>query len=83
MKKPGEILGQAPSKIKEMIKNQIYRLDDIGMENSFVFIFDELNLVLKVTHNKDDYLKEIQMMKWLKDKVEVPNIIEYDNNKNY
>ncbi len=66
-----------PLNIKKYIENHTYRLDNIGMESSQVFIYDHLNLVLKVNQNMNDYLSELEMMKWLDGKLLVPKVIEY------
>lgn len=62
-----------PDKIKEIIGNRAYTLDDIGMSGSQVLIFDDM--VLKIQPESAEALTEREMMRWLGGKQPVPDII--------
>ena len=62
-----------PDKIKEIIGNRAYTLDDIGMSGSQVLIFDDM--VLKIQPESAEALTEREMMRWLGGKLPVPDII--------
>lgn len=72
-----------PEKILKYIDGKDFVTDNIGMSDSSVLIFDDM--VLKIqpenSFNKNEHL----MMKWLKNKVSVPEIIcnITENGKNY
>lgn len=78
-----QLLDQAPVNIKKHIENHPYQKDSIGMESSFVFIYNDLNLVLKVVDNEVHFQSEMTMMTWLNGKVLVPRIIEYGMSEGY
>jgi len=77
------IIENAPENVKKYIENHPYHKDNIGMESSFVFVYNDLNLVLKVVDNEVHFQSEMTMMKWLNGKVLVPRIIEYGMNEGY
>lgn len=64
---------QLPVKIQEIIGIQSYTLDDIGMSDSQVLIFDDM--VLKIQPESAEARTEREMMRWLSGKLPVPEII--------
>ena len=78
-----QILVQAPINIKKYIENHPYQKDNVGMESSFVFIYNDLNLVLKAVDNETHFQSEMTMMNYLNGKVLVPKIIEYGVSEGY
>ena len=72
-----------PKEIMHLIKDKSYTINDIGMSDSSVLMFDDY--VLKIQpYNKESY-NELIMMNWLEDKIIVPKIICYvlENNISY
>lgn len=71
-----------PEKILKYIDGKDFVTDNIGMSDSSVLIFDDM--VLKIQQENSFNKNEHLMMKWLKNKVSVPeiicNIIENGNN---
>lgn len=64
---------QVPNKIKEIIKNQTYNIDEIGMSESTVISFDDT--VLKIEQQSEESCNEHKMMKWLEGRLPVPEVI--------
>ena len=67
---------QIPSKIKLLIDNKPYTVDDVGMSGNRVLIFEDM--VLKIEHDPIATRKQVQIMKWLEEKTFVPRVIEYE-----
>ena len=65
-----------PDKIKEIIGNREYTMDDIGMSGSQILIFDDM--VLKIQPESAEARTEREMMRWLGGKLPVPNIIYHE-----
>lgn len=72
-----------PYKINEIIKNEKYNMDNIGMSDSSVLIFSDK--VLKIQDANEETENEYLMMRWLNGKLPIPEIIacEKDNGKSY
>ena len=64
-----------PKEIMHIIKDKSYTIDNIGMSNSSILIFDEY--VLKIQPYTSESFNELIMMNWLEDKINVPKIICY------
>lgn len=62
-----------PQKIKDLIGSQKYEKDSVGMSDSQVILFDDM--VLKIQQSNDETANEVQMMKWLRNIVPVPELI--------
>lgn len=62
-----------PEKIQKLINTKDYKIDDIGMSNSSIYIFDDI--VLKMEEVWQESENEYRVMKWLKDKLPVPEVI--------
>ena len=63
-----------PESIRKIIKNKPYIIDNIGMSDSEIICFDDMVLKIGAEHN------EFLMMKWLQDKLPVPEILAYEEN---
>lgn len=77
------MLYELPERIKSIIGNEQYSIDDIGMSRSTVILFKDM--ILKIQDIEEESENEYVMMKWLQNKLPVPRIIafERDKNKNY
>lgn len=62
-----------PQKIKDFIGNKKYERDSVGMSDSQVILFDDM--VLKIQQSNSETANEVQMMKWLRNIVPVPELI--------
>lgn len=72
-----------PDKIKNLIGNENFSYDDVGMSDSTVIIF--IDKVLKIQTVSEESEHEYEVMKWLQDKLPVPGILAYEkiDDKNY
>jgi len=72
-----------PSKIKSLIGDKPFTVDDIGMSGNQVLIFEDM--VLKIEDNSTSVEKQLEMMQWLEGKVPVPQVLAYEveNEKSY
>lgn len=72
-----------PVEILKQIENKQYTIDEIGKSNSQVICFENMVLKIEVADEVSD--NEHLMMKWLKDKLPVPQIIclKKENGINY
>lgn len=66
-----------PSKIKAIIKDMPYSIDEIGMSKSKVICFDDM--VLKIDKQSEESDNEHMMMIWLADKLPVPSKLKFNN----
>ena len=62
-----------PERIKKMIGERTYTLDDIGMSDSKVLLFDDM--VLKIRPEDTEAQTEREMMRWMRDRLPVPQIL--------
>lgn len=62
-----------PDDIKKIIGNRAYKIDSLGMSSSQVVIYDDM--VLKIEQQSEESDNEHVMLKWLADKLSVPEII--------
>ncbi len=62
-----------PPNIKQLIKDQRYNLDTIGMSASKIMIFDDM--VLKIQPEGAEAENERRIMKWLHGKIPVPELL--------
>ena len=67
---------QESSKIKGLIANKPYTVDDIGMSGNQVLIFEDM--VLKIEDKTEKVERQVQMMQWLEGKIPVPKVIAYE-----
>lgn len=72
-----------PQKIKGLIANKPYSVDEIGMSGNQVLIFEDM--VLKIENSSDSIDQQVQMMQWLEEKAAVPKVLAYEieNEKSY
>lgn len=80
---PVESAVNIPESIQKIINTTEYTTDTIGMSNSSVFLFNDK--VLKLEEDWYESENEYQVMKWLKDKLPVPEVIchEKQDGKSY
>lgn len=65
-----------PAAIQNIIGDSPYQLDDIGMSDSQVLIFDDC--VLKIQQESEDARAEQKMMEWLNGKVPVAELLAHE-----
>ena len=65
-----------PKFISDFVGDRPYRLDDIGMSDSQVLLFD--NMVLKIQPETQEAKTERQMMQWLQGRLPVPEIVAHE-----
>lgn len=66
---------QLPKSIQKHIEGQAYSLDETGLSGSTVLLLE--NSVLKIEKHREQQDKAVEMMRWLKGKLPVPEVIEY------
>ncbi len=62
-----------PEKIKNLIGERSYTLDEIGMSDSQVLLFDDM--VLKIQPEGAEAQTEREMMRWMRGRLPVPEIL--------
>ena len=67
---------QVSSKLKRLIANKSFTVDDIGMSGNQVLIFEDM--VLKIEDKSETVERQVQMMQWLEEKIPVPKVIAYE-----
>ena len=70
---------QVPSKIKSLIGDKSFTVDDVGMSGNQVLIFEDM--VLKIEDSSSVVQKQVEMMQWLEGKVPVPRVLAYEVEK--
>lgn len=72
-----------PEKIKKLIDNEPYQVDNVGMSDSTVILFRDR--VLKIQTVSEESENERNMMEWLQGRLPVPKVLGFDRqgNKNY
>lgn len=65
-----------PEKIRSLIANEHYTVDEIGMSASSVLLFE--NQVLKVQECNEEAENEYRMMRYLQGRLPVPEIYAYE-----
>lgn len=65
-----------PEKIRNLIADEQYTVDDIGMSGSSVFIYG--NKILKVQERNEEAENEYRMMRYLHGKLPVPDIYAHE-----
>lgn len=67
---------QIPTNIRKIIESESCAVDNIGMSDSSVYLFSDK--VLKVQSANEESENEYMMMKWLKEKLLIPDVIAYE-----
>ncbi len=65
-----------PESIRQIISNETYRTDEIGMSESSVLIFADK--VLKIQKHSREAENEHRMMEWLQSRIPVPQALAYE-----
>lgn len=70
-----------PDKIKCLINEEMYSVDDVGMSDSTIILFNDK--ILKIQTMSEEAENEYHVMEWLQDKLPVPRVLgfERDNMK--
>ncbi len=67
---------QLPSKIKSLIDNKTFTVDEIGMSGNQVLIFEDM--VLKIENSSEAVSEQVQIMQWLEGKLPVPRVLAHE-----
>lgn len=67
---------QLPDKIQKLLADEGYKTDDMGMSGSSVLLYE--NKVLKVQENSEEAGNEVRMLRYLKGKLPVPDVIFHE-----
>lgn len=72
-----------PQEIKNLIQGKRYAIDEVGMSGSTILMFNDM--VLKIQKHSVEVDSEIQIMKWLKEKVPAPQVLfhMFEEDKSY
>ncbi len=64
-----------PSEMRELINIRNCQFDSVGLSGSTVILFDDM--VLKIGSTCDSFRNEVRIMRWLRSKLPVPEVIYY------
>lgn len=70
---------ELPEKIKRIIGDKAYTVDDVGMSDSTVILFSDM--VLKIQSICEESENEHRMMEWLQGHLPVPRVLAYDKER--
>lgn len=72
-----------PDNIKNLIHEEMYSIDDVGMSDSTVIVFNDK--ILKIQTISEEAENEFRVMEWLQGKLPVPKVLGYerDDKKTY
>ncbi len=65
-----------PQKIKDLIRNLSYEIDNIGHSGSTVLTFDDM--VLKIEPHTSNIDEAVETMRWMAERVPVPQVLRYE-----
>ena len=65
-----------PSKIKSLIADKTYTIDEIGMSGNQVLIFEDM--VLKIEDDVSAVEEQLRVLRWLEGKIPVPKVLAYE-----
>ncbi len=65
-----------PDKIKNLLGEEKYTIDNVGMSDSTVILFNDMVLKIQIINDESD--NEYHVMKWLQGKLPVPKILGYE-----
>jgi aminoglycoside phosphotransferase len=65
-----------PDNIKNLIHEEAYSIDDVGMSDSKVIVFDDK--ILKIQNTSEEAENEFRVMEWLQGKLPVPKVLGYE-----
>jgi aminoglycoside phosphotransferase len=68
-----------PDKIKSLIHEEEYSIDDVGMSDSTVVLFKDK--VLKIQTISEEAENEYHVMEWLQGKLPVPKVLGYERDE--
>jgi len=64
-----------PDFIRRIVGDRPYTVDSVGLSDSAVLLFDDA--VLKIRRHTPDTEEEVRMMRWLRDRLPVPEVLCY------
>lgn len=67
---------ELPKKIQQLIDDETYKIDEVGMSGSSVFLFQDK--VLKIQPYCGEAENEYRIMKWLQGKIPVPRVLAWE-----
>ena len=65
-----------PDNIKNLIYDEMYSIDDVGMSDSTVMVFSDR--ILKIQPISEEAENEFRVMEWLQGKLPVPKVLGYE-----
>lgn len=65
-----------PDNIKNLIYEEMYSIDDVGMSDSTVIVFNDK--ILKIQTISEEAENEFRVMEWLQSKLPVPKVLGYE-----
>lgn len=68
-----------PDRIRHKIGDRAYQIDDIGKSDSLVFCFDDM--ILKINEADQEAKNESSMLKWLRGRLPVPQVLADEKKK--
>jgi len=68
-----------PGKIKNLIDEEIYTIDNVGMSDSTVVLFSDK--ILKIRTISEEAENEYYVMEWLQGKLPVPKVLGYEKDE--
>lgn len=68
-----------PDKIKNLIAEEAYSIDDMGMSHSTVLLFSDK--ILKIQEISEEAENEYRAMEWLQGKLPVPKVLGYERDE--
>lgn len=81
--KPKEVSAMMflPDRIQKIVGKSQHIVDNVGMSNACILYFEDK--VLKIQENTEASNKEYVMMKWLQNRISVPEIIAFEQEDNH
>ena len=86
------LLSELPDAIREKVSGKDFRIDDMGKSGSIIFLFEDCVLKCEKIPEKsdteaepflEDQDKTVEVMRWLKGKLPVPEVMAYEKDEKY
>lgn len=74
-------INKLPNLIQTYVKDEPYIVDKVGESDSEVIIFEDM--VLKIEKSCNHSYREYEALKWLADKLSVPEIIAFEKSDSF
>ncbi len=69
-------MADLPERIQELVAAKLYVCDQTGLSGSEVRLYDDM--VLKFSSHRPDTANSVRMMRWLKGRLPVPEVLAYE-----